>query len=133
MTQPPSKTHLYITAKAIREGQQLEVTPNFDFETERLNRTPRFIEIVTAYQSGHPVATIVEKHKCSRNTVLRYARLAGLPKRPKHFNTAIRSEAIELLRSGAPLAEIATMLDVSKAYVSTVAKESGLSRYKTKS
>jgi len=123
---------LYKIAEAFRAGNPPEPSPNFDFEAERQNRPPRFLDIVTDYAAGHTVNSIIEKYKCSKGTVLRYARLAGPPKREKHFDNSIRSQAIDLLKSGAPIKSISSMLNVSEAYVSIVAKASGLSRYKQK-
>lgn len=123
-------TKLYEVALAYREGNQPELGDSFDFETERKNRSPRFLQIVSAYEKNVPIKDIIEEHKCSRNTVLRYARMAGLPKREKHFDDSIRTQAITLLKAGAPLKEIAKTLKVSEAYVSLVAKDNGLSRRK---
>lgn len=117
-------------AEAFRKEQLPNDTDSFDFEVERNNRSPRFMAIVKAYSEGVPVDTIVDTHKCSRGTVMRYARLAGLPKRPKHFDPTLRAQAVELYRTGMGLKMIAELLDVSEAYVSTAAKEAGISRYK---
>ena len=99
-----------------------------DFERERANRPSRFIEIVNEYRNGVPVATIIAKYQCSRGTVLRYARLAGLPTRPKHFPVERKAQVLAMYALGRPVAEIAAALGVSTAYVSKTAVEEGINR-----
>lgn len=98
------------------------------FGQERVNRVARFLEIARAYAAGVAVAEIEKQHDCSRHTVLRYARLAGLPKRPKDFGEATRLSALALYREGRPIAEIAEKLGVSQAYVSKLATAEGINR-----
>lgn len=99
-----------------------------DFEAERANRPPRFIEVVGDYRNGVPVADIVKKYQCSKGTVLRYARMAGLPTRPKGFADNRRDLVIEMYKSNRPIAEIAAAMGVSQAYVSKTAVEEGINR-----
>lgn len=109
----------------------------FTFSTERINRLRRFIVIVRAYKAGDDVNQIADRFGCSRSTVLRYARLAGLPKRPKSTLVTGTKEAVlrdYQIRGGDgrplyPITTIAEMNNVSPAYVSTVAREAGISRY----
>lgn len=63
----------------------LALKKTFDFSAERRNRIKRFVEITRAYQRGESAERIADRYNCEKTTVLRYARLAGLPKRPKAF------------------------------------------------
>jgi len=116
-------------AVAYREGNAPNPSENFDFETERRNRSPRFLEIVTDYANGVPTKDIREKHKCSQNTVLRYARLAGLAKRVKGYGDETRMQAVEMTKAGIPQQQIAKLLGVSVPYVSMVCIKEGERRY----
>lgn len=102
----------------------------FTFTQERANRVKRFIRIVEAYKAGVPVKKIEETYGCSKFTVLRYARLAGLAKREKGFAPDVKRATISLYKDGLPIAEISARLGVSQAYVSKTATEAGISRYK---
>ncbi len=102
------------------------------FTQERSNRLVRFVVITRAYAKGAPVQDIVTQYGCTRGTVLRYARLAGLPKRPKHFPAEIRAAVIRDYKAKVPVAEIAKLHKVSQAYVSRSAKEEGISRYSSR-
>lgn len=103
------------------------------FTTEQNNRLRRFVRVVNDYKGGMPVNQIVEKYGCSKGTVLRYARLAGLPKRPKAtFGPKVEAACITMLDLKAPYAEIAAKLGVSEAWISQVAKKTGHARYKPK-
>jgi hypothetical protein len=107
----------------------------FDFREERANRLSRYVLITRKYLKGDPVADIETEYGCSRSTVLRYARLAGAPTRPKHFPAEIRKAVIadyQLKIGDDPVfsvEQIAAMHDVSPAYVSKIAREAGISRY----
>jgi hypothetical protein len=101
----------------------------YTFTQERANRLTRYIVITRAYKAGKPVRDIENKYGCSRGTVLRYARLAELPKRPKHFPAEIRAGVIKDYKAKMAVADIAKLHDVSPAYVSKVAREEGISRY----
>lgn len=98
------------------------------FPYERANRLVRYVEIVRAYKRGALVQDIVGKYGCSRNTVLRYARAADLPKRPKNFDPKIRSAVVALYKEGKPIAEIQARIGVSQAYISKTATEEGINR-----
>ena len=98
------------------------------FTHERANRLVRYVEIVRAYKRGALVQDIESKYGCSRNTVLRYARAADLPKRPRHFDPKIRAATIALYKEGKPIAEIQAKLGVSQAYISKTATEEGINR-----
>lgn len=100
----------------------------FCFAQERANRLKRFVVIVTAYKRGRLVRDIESEYGCSRQTVLRYARLAGCSKRPKGFDPEIRRATISLYKQGKPIAEIQARLGVSQAYVSKTATEEGINR-----
>lgn len=102
----------------------------FSFTQERANRLARFVRIVNAYRLGKPVRDIEAQYGCSRSTVLRYARVAGLDRRPKGFQPDVKQATIAALQAGKPLAEISALLGVSEAYASKVAKANGLNRYK---
>lgn len=99
------------------------------FRAERENRAPRFLRIVAAYKDpNRSVADIAAEFECSRSTVLRYARLAGLPKRPRGFDDQIRSTVIAMYRDKTPIADIAAKCGVSQAYVSKLATEVDINR-----
>jgi hypothetical protein len=102
----------------------------FTFTQERANRLVRYVEIMRAYKRGALVQDIVGKYGCSKSTVLRYARIADLPKRPRHFDPKIRAATIALYRQGKPIAEIQARLGVSQAYISKTATEEGINRRK---
>jgi transposase-like protein len=104
----------------------------FTFVYERANRLRRCVEIIDLYAKGVPVRDIVDRYGCSNHTVNRYARAAGLPKRPKHFPEKIRLAAIAMYKDGKPIAEIQARLGVSQAYVSNLATEEGINRRKFK-
>jgi DNA invertase Pin-like site-specific DNA recombinase len=101
----------------------------FSFTEERANRLKRFPQIVDDYRDGIPVAEIETKYGCSRQTVLRYARLAGLEKRPKS-DIERRRGIIALYQQKKPIAEIAARMGVSQALVSKIATEEGINRRK---
>lgn len=102
----------------------------FTFNYERSNRLARFIQVVHAYRGGMMVKDIEAKYGCSRNTVLRYARLAGLPKRPKTDDPERRAKIIALSKKGGmSQKQIADACRCSVALVSIVETEAGLNRY----
>lgn len=101
----------------------------YTFTQERANRLTRYVVITRAYKAGKPVRDIEGKYGCSRGTVLRYARMAELPKRPKHLPDEIRKAVIKDYKAEVPVAMIAKLHDVSPAYVSKTAREEGISRY----
>jgi len=88
--------------------------------------TPRVRGILARYVDQVPISKIVEEFRVSRIQVLRYARLAGLPKRPKGFDPEIRGKAMELYERGTPLKIIRAKLGVSEAYISKTAAAAGL-------
>jgi DNA invertase Pin-like site-specific DNA recombinase len=96
--------------------------------SRRANRPPRFIEVVADYRNGVPVADIAKQYQCSRGTVQRYARMAGLPIRSKGFAEKRRTLVIEMYKSGRLVKEIAAAASVSHAYVSKVAVEEEINR-----
>jgi hypothetical protein len=113
--------------KALRE-LVARVRRIITFAEEHANRPVRYIRVTAAYKLGKPVKDIVAEYGCCRGTVLRYARLAGLPKRPKHFDADVRNAVIAMYRDGRPLAEISARLGVSQAYISKTATEEGINR-----
>ncbi len=103
----------------------------FDFAQERANRPVRFLRVVRAYRNGKLVKDIESEYGCSRQTVLRYARLAGLPKRPKTDDPERRAKIIKLSKAGGmSQIQIAKACNCSVALVSIVEHEAGLKRYK---
>jgi len=104
----------------------------FTFAQERANRVKRFIRIVNAYKAGVLISKIEGDYGCSRSTILRYARLAGLPKRDKGFSPDVRKATIALYKDKVSIAQIKAQLGVSEAYISKTATEEGISRYKKK-
>jgi transposase-like protein len=129
-----STTATYIkTRRAPRGFRELlaKISKTLDFPDERANRLKRFIEIIAAYQDGQPVAEIERDHGCTRSTILRYARIMGLPKRPKHFDIDRRQRVIRLYKHKVPVAEIARRCGCSQAYVSKTATEEGINRHRS--
>lgn len=118
-------------AEAFREGQEITGHSQFNFQVERENRPERFMEVVADYKAGMSCKDIEAKHKCTHSTIMRYARLAGLPKRPKHFDPSIRTQAIELYKSGLTAHRVAELVGVSDAYMSKLVNELGIKRKKT--
>lgn len=100
----------------------------FCFAQERANRLKRYVVIVTAYKRGKLVRDIENEYGCSRQTVLRYARLAGCEKRAKGFDPEVRRAVISLYKDGKPIAEISARCGVSQAYISKTATEEGINR-----
>lgn len=101
----------------------------FNFTEERANRLQRFPKVVDDYKDGVLVADIEAKYGCCRGTVLRYARLAGLEKRPKG-DVDRRRGIIALYQQGKPIAQISAQMGVSQALVSKIATEEGINRRK---
>lgn len=101
----------------------------FTFTEERANRLQRFPKVANDYRDGMPVADIEAKYGCSRGTVLRYARLAGLEKRPKG-DADRRRGIVALYQQDKPIAEIAARFGVSQALISKIATEEGINRRK---
>lgn len=105
-----------------------QINKVLDFPLERANRLVRFIEIVKAYQDGMPVADIESEYRCTKSTILRYARIMGLPKRPRHLEVTTRERVVRLYRQGIKIAVIAERCGVSEAYVSKTATEENINR-----
>lgn len=104
----------------------------FNFNVERRNRAARFVLIVEEYKAGVLVNTIAAKHGCTRGTVQRYARLAGLPPRPKGSGKVVEDLCVQLYLMEVPIKDIADELEVSQAYVSKTATKHGINRRKFK-
>lgn len=100
----------------------------FTFTFERANRLRRCVEIIHLYAKGVPVRDIEDRYGCSKNTILRYARAAGLPKRRRGFPESVRIKALAMYKDKKPIAYIADKLDVSQAYLSKMATEEGINR-----
>lgn len=102
----------------------------YSFTQERSNRVARYIAVLRAYRGGTPVQQMVDKYGCSRSTILRYARMAELPKRPKHLPREIKAAVLaDYANPNLSVTQIAELNHVSPAYVSKVAREAGISRY----
>ena len=101
-------------------------SPIITFEAERNNRPPRYIEVVTAYRDGTPIKDICATFGCSKNTVHRYARMAGLY-RPNE--SSVRDGVIAMYQLGKPIVEIAAKFGVSQSLVSKYASEAGINRH----
>jgi len=100
----------------------------FTFTQERANRLKRFIRVVHAYKAGVPIKKIEDDYGCCKGTILRYARLSGLSKRPKGFEPDVRRAVIALYKDKVPIATIQARLGVSQAYISKTATEEGINR-----
>ena len=102
----------------------------FNFQQERTNRLIRYVQITRAYKNGKPVKEIVDKFCCDKSTVLRYARMAEIPKRSKHFPEEIKKAVLKDCKKGLPQKVIAELHGVSTGYISTLEKNEGIKRYK---
>jgi len=104
----------------------------FTFAQERANRPIRFLRVVRAYKNGKPVQDIENEFGCSRNTVLRYARMAGLPKRAKTDDPERRAKIIRMSKQSPRPSQttIAIACNCSEALVSIVEHEAGIKRYR---
>lgn len=101
----------------------------FSFEKERQNRLKRAILVTEDYRAGVLVADIEKKYGCSRNTVLRYAREAGLEKRSRlRAPEGTKAAALAMYEQGKPIAEIAVRLGISQSAVSQYAQQAGVLR-----
>lgn len=108
----------------------MPITSPLSLDHERGRRHQRALEISMRYASGdETVEDIAADYGCAKGTILRHARMAGLPKRPKCFPAEIRAGVIEDYKNGIPIAEIAGTYSVSPAYVSRVATDEGINRY----
>ena len=102
------------------------------FTQERANRLVRYVRITRDYRSGVMVRDIEARYGCSRNTVLRYARMAELPKRPKTDDPERRAKIIKMSKAmpRPSQQDIARACHCSIALVSLVEHEAGLNRYR---
>lgn len=104
----------------------------FSFTAEHTNRLSRFVKIVNAYKRGALVQDIENEYGCTKSTILRYARLAGIAKRDRGFDPKIKEGVLAMYALNKPISEIAVHFGVSEAYVSKTASEAGISRRKFK-
>lgn len=104
----------------------------FNFSVERGNRLRRFVLITRDYSNGLKVDDIAAKYECSRHTVLRHARIAGLAKRPKSPVPGRKDGILADYNAGNPVSEIAKKYGVSIGLVSRIATEAGVNRYRKK-
>jgi len=103
----------------------------YSFTQERSNRAARYVAVLRAYRGGTPVQQMVVKYGCSRSTIIRYARMAELPKRPKHLPHEIKAAVlVDYANPALSVIQIAELNHVSPGYVSKVAREAGISRYR---
>lgn len=115
------------TGSAIRALKALlrRPKPLISFVRERENRPPRYVAVVKAYKEDLPIDDIVKKFGCSKGTVHRYARMAGLY-RPKE--STVRDGILAMYQLKKPIAEIAAHFGISPALVSKYANEAGIGR-----
>lgn len=107
-----------------------KVNDDLSMQTDLARRFERSMEIVRMYRDGVPIIEICEVFECSRGTVLRMARAAGLPRRPKNkFPEKTKTDAIEMLKQGMLQEDIAKELGTSVAWVSILGRKMGLNRY----
>lgn len=103
---------------------------HLSLQLERSRRQMRSLEILMAWAAGKSLKEIQDTYDCSKTTIFRLTRAAGMPKRSHAFPTAKRDRAIALYKAGQPLSSIADSLGCSEAYVSMAAKAAGVkSRY----
>lgn len=91
----------------------------------RHQRTPR---IAQRYADGVPVDDICNEFECARNTVLRIARMFGIPKRPKATDPERKARIIEAYKRGDAIKNIAARERVHASWVSHCARDAGILR-----
>ena len=124
---------LQVAADYIRTGRPFKVladllhrrTKLISFIDERENRPPRYVAVMRAYRDGTPIKDIEARFGCSKNTVHRYARMAGLY-RPNE--SSVKDGILAMYQLGKPIATIAAHFGVSQALVSKYATEAGINR-----
>lgn len=124
---------LQTVADYVRTGRAIKALANLlrkhksiiPFDVERDNRPPRYVAVIKAYRENLPIDEIANKFGCSKTTVHRYARMAGLY-RPRE--STMRDGILALYQQGKPIAEIAARLGVSPALISKYANEAGIGR-----
>lgn len=94
---------------------------------ERSLRHTRNLRLIQDYRAGVKVDAIAAFYGVSRQTVLRAARFAGLPKRDRR-NQELADAILTDYKEGLPIKEIATRHKCSQAWVSTLASEAGICR-----
>lgn len=99
----------------------------FNFAEERTNRGARFFRVLAAYKNGQPVDSIARQYECSRSTIHRYTRIAGLAKRPKQ-KKASKEDVIAAYKTGRPIIDIGRELGISVSRVSAIATKAGINR-----
>jgi hypothetical protein len=128
--------HLSEAAEYIRLGQIPKALRDlfrrlvriFTFAAERENRIVRYKKIIEEYKGEASVESIAMKYGCSKSTVLRYARLAGLDKRVRSDDPE-RWAKIIAFKAKLPQSEIAKRVKCSVSLVSMVEHKAGLNRY----
>lgn len=118
---------LIVAPKSLIRNLFNSVKRVFNFAEERTNRAVRFFHVLTAYKAGQPVDSIATQYECSKTTVLRYARIAGLSKREKKRKVS-KEDVIAAYKTGRMVADIAREFDISPSRVSTIATENGINR-----
>lgn len=104
----------------------------FDFGVERANRLRRFMLVIRDYARGDKVQDIADRYECSRGTVMRHARIAGLAKRDKSPVPGRKAGILADYVAGEPVQKIADKYDVAPSRVSQIAKEAGVLRRRFK-
>ncbi len=99
---------------------------------ERAVRATRSLRILEMYALGMPVDLIAADFRCSRGTVLRHARQAGMAKRQRGLGEELLKLADKLIKEGRPLLYIAKRLNRSEAWVSHRAAKLKQRRYTTR-
>lgn len=99
-------------------------------QVDQARRSTRSMMIIDRYSNGDLVQDIADEFECTRHNVLRLARAAGLPRRARGFPVSKRQAIIKDLKAEWYYKEIAFRHKVSEAYISIVAKDEGLNRYK---
>lgn len=99
---------------------------DLSLQVDHARRHMRMLELTQMYAAGVPVQEICDTFHISKSQVLRYARLMGLPQRPRGFDPEVRKKVIALYEAGELITKISALCGVSQAYVSTAAKDAGL-------
>lgn len=99
---------------------------------ERAVRATRSLRILEMYALGVPVDMIAADFRCSRGTVLRHARQAGMAKRQRGLGEELLKLADKLIKDGKPFLQIAKRLNRSEAWVSHRAAKLKQRRYTTR-
>lgn len=114
------------------DGEKVPESP-LSLQHDVARRIERSLNIIAEYKEGVVVENIADRYGVSRNTVLRLARMAGLPKRPKRkISDEHKATALRMLAQGELYSVIAKHVGASESWVHYLAMDHNLQRYRYK-